>query len=374
MKRPGETAAHVASSIPLADFFAFRTPFLSFDDWLRWTSAAGTLAPDDPYLEQKLAAALAALRASLHELLQRPHVREALFLASSRLQESIEVWIRDPETANGQQIERLLISSVSRLVTSAEGRGIAIAPTLGSVGEQTALRVDDRGKLKRDSRLSYGFLLSLAQVLGMAPAMRTRLPLRRNTSLYTTHRKVRFVSSHAAAAAPYYRLVTTPLTPYLACVLERSEHGKLRAELAQAIERTDPEIGGEEAESYVDELIDEDVLVPELGPPLTGANPTVSLVAQLEAYPEAAKAADGLKAATRMLADFDRDGREVSPQRYREVSESLSTTSKLDPSSIIHVRLLRGASTGSVQPRVLEEMLGAAETLRRIERTPDRIR
>lgn len=113
----------MASSIALPDFFAFRTPLLSFDEWLRWTKVAGRPAPDDPNLEQRLAAARAALRVSLHELVQRPQVREALFLASSRLQESIEAWIRDSEATHEQQIERLLISTVSGLFTAVDDGG-----------------------------------------------------------------------------------------------------------------------------------------------------------------------------------------------------------------------------------------------------------
>jgi len=151
----------VADSIPFPDFFTFRTPLLSFDEWLRWTESAVRPAPGAVDLEHELATVCGALRAGLQELIQRPHVQEGLFLVSPGLQESIDAWIREPESTHGQHIERSLIAAVSALFTAVDGRGIAIAPMLGSVAEQTTLRIADRATLRRHSRVDYRFLLSL---------------------------------------------------------------------------------------------------------------------------------------------------------------------------------------------------------------------
>src|SRR5262245_60531351 len=60
-----------------AGFFALRTPLLPFDEWLSFDGDSDTL------------------RKRLRELVTRPEIREALFLASPSLSESAERWLSD---------------------------------------------------------------------------------------------------------------------------------------------------------------------------------------------------------------------------------------------------------------------------------------
>src|SRR5437868_12795016 len=76
-----------------AGFFVLRTPLLPFDEMEEWgrglTAAAAARTPGEDSLAEALAADRARLRAGLTALLQRPEVREAVFVASPDLWDSL---------------------------------------------------------------------------------------------------------------------------------------------------------------------------------------------------------------------------------------------------------------------------------------------
>src|SRR6266699_182669 len=97
--------------------FVLRTPLLSRDELERWGEGlAVPAAAGDP---ERLAAAIGedrkVLRARLRELVVRPEVREAIFVASPGLEGSIDAWLADPTSEGGQKTERSLVRYVSRM-------------------------------------------------------------------------------------------------------------------------------------------------------------------------------------------------------------------------------------------------------------------
>jgi len=75
-----------------AGYFAFRTPLLPFDELQSWSDGleASSVLTDLTSLEKALAQDREQLRARLHEILSRPEVREALFVASPHLDEAFD--------------------------------------------------------------------------------------------------------------------------------------------------------------------------------------------------------------------------------------------------------------------------------------------
>src|SRR5581483_5521380 len=55
------------------------------------------------------------LRARLRAVVERPEVREALFVASPDLHGRLDVWRRQPESEAGQKVERALVRYFQRL-------------------------------------------------------------------------------------------------------------------------------------------------------------------------------------------------------------------------------------------------------------------
>src|SRR5437868_5765434 len=107
-------------------FFAFRTPLLPFDELLAWSDGLQAASVLD--VPGRLEDALAADRARLHQRLRtvfaRPEAREALFIASPQLEERVDLWLHEPESEQGQKIERALVRYFARMTGRATPFGL----------------------------------------------------------------------------------------------------------------------------------------------------------------------------------------------------------------------------------------------------------
>src|SRR5262245_31520075 len=81
------------------DGIVLRTPLLPMTDLVEWASA-----PDVPALRQRLVA-----------LIDRPEVREALFVASPSLHGAIAKWREAPDSPAGLRVETSLCKYIARM-------------------------------------------------------------------------------------------------------------------------------------------------------------------------------------------------------------------------------------------------------------------
>src|SRR5438105_11423887 len=94
-------------------FFVLRTPLLPFEELLRWAEdLEAPHASEDP---DALTRDRALLRARLRELVARPEVREAIFVASPSVDELIDTWVEKPGSERSRQCERALVRYFSRM-------------------------------------------------------------------------------------------------------------------------------------------------------------------------------------------------------------------------------------------------------------------
>jgi hypothetical protein len=108
-----------------AGFFVLRTPLLPFGEFLNWSTdlSAPNLGSLDQ-LEAHLEHDRTLLRARLKEIVARPVVRDALYLASPNIIERFHLWTEDPDSERGRKVEHVLVRylPVSRRVGSAMKR------------------------------------------------------------------------------------------------------------------------------------------------------------------------------------------------------------------------------------------------------------
>src|SRR6185295_3913388 len=113
--------------------FILRTPLLSRDELDRWCDGVALPAAlRDP---ERLAAAIEAdrvvLRKRLAQLVARPEVREAIFVASPGLEASIDAWLAEPTSEAGEKTERSLVRYVSRMAARPTPFGLFAGNTVG---------------------------------------------------------------------------------------------------------------------------------------------------------------------------------------------------------------------------------------------------
>jgi thiopeptide-type bacteriocin biosynthesis protein len=367
--RPGTADAAAAPAFAPSGFFALRTPLLPFDELLQWgerLAAPGAVARGAD-VEAALAADRALLRDRLRAAVERAEVAEALFVASSDLHASLELWRRDPESERGQRVERALVRYYCRMAGRATPFGLCAGISSGRLGDTTLLRLAARNRYQRRTRLDMDYLCALADALVQDPALRPTLRCFPNSSLCRAGGRLRYVEARLEGRTRSHHLVAVEENEYLAATLDRAADGALPSALAAAL--VDDEISPADAEAYVAALIDSQLLVPDLEPPVTGPEAAGALADQLERLPDGAGFAASLAEVRQALAAMDAEGLGLPSERYAAAARLLE---RLPPGTatphLFQVDLIKPAPGACLGAAIVEEMKRGLAILERMDR------
>src|SRR5439155_8643035 len=187
------------------------------------------------------------------------------------------------------------------------------------------------------------------------PEVRDRPTYGPSPSLYPAAGRRRYVRSRPGADEQRHLLVSVRDSEALVRALEAAAAGVTPAELTArfAATGTDPE----RARRFVDNLVEQQVLVPDLDVQVTGADATYGL----------AEAAPALAGAREELAALDAEPLGVPPDRYRRIAaglEPLPAPVTLD--RLFQVDLTKASPQATLGREVVDEILHGVDLLRRI--------
>jgi thiopeptide-type bacteriocin biosynthesis protein len=338
-----------------AGFFVLRTPLLPFDEFLAWSEQA---AGDRTVLRQRLRA-----------LIARPEVREALFIASPALEERLDTELAAPDSPGGQKMERALARYLTRMTSRATPFGLFAGCSVGTLADETCLQLPARTGYERHTRLDMDYQHVLTSALGRSPAIRSCLNYRPNSSLYRIPGRLRYIEARRQEDQISHHVIALEDTDYLQCVLARAGGGASCTELTDALLAFAPDASHEEADEYVADLIDMQVLVSDLHPTITGAESLAELVDQLRPLAAARSAVLVLEKMRTELTAIDAAGLTVSPTRYREAANQLGALpARIDLARLFQVDLIKPAPQATLGRAHLEEITGGLAILHRVAR------
>jgi thiopeptide-type bacteriocin biosynthesis protein len=360
-------------SVKPSGFVVMRTPLLSWDRVRMWTSgleSAHAYERSTADLAEALKRDQIRLRTYLQELVQMGKVREALFLASPDLESQLEKWISDPESPLGRKIERTVVKYFLRMAGRATPFGIFAGVSVGFVDAGTRLPVGDTASYQRHTRLDMDYLWNLMQHLEKDVSIRESLRYFPNSSLYAAGGRLRYVECQLQNQRRTHTLVAVDATDYLEGTIELARTGATRAFLAQAVSDADEDVAFHEAQAYIDQLIDSQILVSELTPVVTGAEPLAELIAQLSRYP----AADGIVRQLCAVADalhaMDANVTPTSPEAYRSIAGQLADLpAPVELPRLFQVDMTKPVNNLSVGSAVIQEISEGIHLLHQMMRT-----
>ena len=343
---------------------------LPFTDYLRWAENLRAPAVIDDGTEA-LATALKQdkdrLRSSLRELIRRAEIREALYLASPTLDEGIEHWLQNPESERGRGVELVLVRYFQRMAHRCTPFGLFASHSFGRFRAESRLAIGAMQHDLRSTRFDHSYLDKIVGYYAKSAALRGTLVYRPNDSLYQAAGRLRY-TEYVIGENGYrlYRLVAVTETPHLLATLEQARCGAGIGQLARELVEAEG-VTLEEAEAFVHDLVDSQLLIPDFGPTLTGSDSIGELTGQLNASPDTSVAGGLLHDAVGRLRDIDRAGIGQSPERYREIGRNLeSLPVPVDLSKLVQVDMFRPATDFHVGRNVVEEIEYCTGLLRRI--------
>jgi thiopeptide-type bacteriocin biosynthesis protein len=350
--------------------FALRTPLLALDQLTGLSddlAAPRSIGAGDPELERALLSDRQAVRARLIDIVRRPEVREAMFVASPDLEDVLDAWLLAPESSKAQKTERSVFKYVARMATRSTPFGLFAGCSIGTVAARSALILEDVRQARRVTRLDMDYVYALCEELRKSP-LGGELSYRPNSSAYRIAGRWRYAEGRLGPhQTRSYHLVGVDDNEYLTATLTRALPGATAAVLVAALAKDDPEISVEEAREFVQELVDCQMLVPELMPAVTGADAVPALIEALRAYPAGKEVAEPLARANAMLARIDAAPLGVDRSAYEAVAEELMPLpTKVNLARLFQVDMARLTRTATLGEDVAKALIDGVELLRSV--------
>ncbi|HEX7286581.1 MAG TPA: lantibiotic dehydratase [Candidatus Angelobacter sp.] len=333
-------------------FFVLRTPLLPLEEFLRLTHGAG--------------AGPSAAREALRRWAERPEVKEALWLASPELLQSLAQWREGLDSAKARKLERTLYRYLARMTARATPFGSFAACSLGNIAEKTNLELAAREQYRRSTRLDMEYLVALAEAVAADPEARRHLTVRPNGTLHLAAGAYHHLQGQSLVSGRSYQLVATEPTPFLEAILQRATEGATALSLAAALVESDSDVSIDEAQLFVGKLIESQVLVSALTPPITGEEPASYMVRELE-QAHVIELAASLNKIDEKLRVLDHAGLGADVRAYEEISSAVAQLpGKFRPGRLIQVDTVKPVLTATLDRRLVEEVLQAAHILHAI--------
>jgi thiopeptide-type bacteriocin biosynthesis protein len=363
-------------------FFVLRTPLLPFDELLNWSKGLAARnvfvsGLDSGALTEAWTSDIQLLRTRLRDVVDRPEVAHALFIASPSLQNGIAHWRRDPDSKKGMQAERALVRYFERMSSRSTPFGLFSGCSVGIIDAQKepiALLLEGRDSYRTACRLDFDYLFALMTRMARDSALAMELPYWPNSSIYRVADRWHYVESRLSGTRRTHHLVSVANDKYLDAALERAQTGATLSELTEAVlkQSTNSDVTDEEATQYSRELIENDVLVSRLSPLLTGQAPLDDLIGQMEALQSGGTIAGRLKLAREQMVGLDKKSLSATETDYRAITSTLqSLPNALDLEPSFQLDMFKPVQRVVLGKTVIDEITKGIEILCRLRQTSE---
>lgn len=227
-------------------YFVFRVPTISFDRL------------SDSFLN----------KGKLQELFDNEVVSEGIYLASPVLFDEL-MKLSQKKSISVKDYDRLILSFaryVSRMSTRCTPFGLFAGCATGMICDRTNIVLKD--EFARKTRLDMYYLNSLFELLVHQTDIKKKLKFYPNTSLYPIRSTYRYIEYNSIGLYRKYQITGVDKSYYLNKILTMAIRGINLDALVRFLERE--EISEDDAVAFVEELVDSQILIPELSQTVTG--------------------------------------------------------------------------------------------------------
>lgn len=207
----------------------------------------------------------------LKKICSDPVFLEAVYLASPYLHGEIEKWMRVGESLSAKKEEKLrqtILKYYNRMSTRCTPFGLFAGVGLGVFDD--SVHDEFNRKWVRDTKLDMHFLVALSQSLVKTPEIHKKILYFPNTSIYTVGRRIRYVEYEYIEGKRQYIISSIYRSQELDEILDIAKSGKTPDELIQILSRG--EITQADAVDFINELIENQILVSQLEPNVSGGD------------------------------------------------------------------------------------------------------
>ncbi|OFX41324.1 MAG: hypothetical protein A2X08_15500 [Bacteroidetes bacterium GWA2_32_17] len=317
--------------------FILRSPLTAFKDKTR-------LINDNDISKEKV-----------KELFLDTVLSESLYIASPELYDEMLKWLSGKITDKKEEDKLIfsLVKYLSRMETRSTPFGLFAGCEVGIISEKTEVKLTQIKKYKRHTRLDMNFLCALSQDLSRNTEIKKKLQYFPNTSLYTSGNKYRYVEYHFEKSKRMHHIISIDKSTYTLDVLEKCKNGASYFEMVECVIGCD--ISLEDASAYIDELINNQIIVSELEPSTTGLEQLDYIISILDKILVVPELSTKLKNIATQINAIDNKGIGNPIERYEEIINIIKeTATTFDKKYLFQTDLILQTEANTISKKIPE--------------------
>lgn len=330
-----------------------RTPLLSFDRFEKILNQVNNQEDD------------------ISEILKDQTIQEAIYLGSPVLHEEILKYL-DSKMTDQKEIESLkysVLRYLTRMSTRCTPFGLFAGFGVGCIEENTNITLNESNRNDRHTRLDMNYLCALSLDIAKIPVIKQAIRFYPNTSIYVYGEHLRFVEYKYVNKKRVHNIISVDDSEYLQEILEKAKKGARIVELTELL--VDDEISMEFATSFIEELIDCQLLVNELEPAVTGEeffSQLFKVLTQIEGI-DALK--ENLQKVNALILKIDSNPIGLTLELYNQIVDVVKElNSEFELKYLFQSDMRKTASKSSLSQQIVDDISDGLFLLNRITPKP----
>ncbi len=259
----------------------------------------------------------------LKRILADEAIREAILLASPDLFKRLEDWEQGFISKQNEitRIKNALVKYLIRMSMRCTPFGLFAGVSTGTWGNETEIQLPPCHLYERLTRLDMNYLFALGQHLTNEPQLKKSISYFPNSSLYRVGHHYRYVEYRYNGSGRTHHLVSVDYSEYLELLLENIENGLQFDDIVRLL--VNEQIPEDEVISFVNELIDNQLIIGELEPAVTQLDMLDKIIDALDITPALVATQITLKSIRNTLKVIDKKPIGKTSGEYAVMKESM---------------------------------------------------
>lgn len=206
---------------------------------------------------------------AFNEIIKSGIFKDAIYYASPDLYNELIKYINGELKGKDKiRTKNSLVKYLSRMSTRCTPFGIFASCTTGEIRDKTAILLPD--KVITHVRFDMLYLCNLSFQLSRIKEIRQAMKYFINSTIYLKGNKLRYIEYRFNSEKRIYQLVEVSSNRYLNSIIKAAEKGVYIQDIISVFQSSGEEISEEDALEYIDSLIENQILISEIDPIVTG--------------------------------------------------------------------------------------------------------
>lgn len=219
--------------------------------------------------------------ADLFKEFNNPVIREAIFLASPVLYTQIEKWCSNKIKSEKEELKIKIsfLKYLSRISSRPTPFGIFAGTCIGNISNSNSIILDSKNN-SRKTRLDMSLTALLIKIIEKDISIKRQLLYYPNTTIYKIANQIRYVECIYINQKLKHQVVEVEDDEYLSEILSSCKKGMYISDLTKVLQKKD--IQEDEANNFIEQLIENQILVSEIRQTVSGEETIDRLLTLLE--------------------------------------------------------------------------------------------